>query len=71
MFASENLIAMNNVRNGIIRIKRKERAWHVKIFHMDRCHQLFHDFDFGGADGDNKFFLDVSQVANNSVQSNY
>ena len=37
-------------RDGIIRIKREERARPVKIFHMDKLHQLFPDFDFGDVD---------------------
>ena len=37
-------------RDGIIRIKREERARPVKIFHMDKLHQLFPHFDFGDVD---------------------
>ena len=58
-------------RDGIVRIKREERARPVKIFHMGKLHQLFPDFDFGEADGDNDIFLDASQVANYSTQSSY
>ena len=46
--------------DGIIRIKHEEGARPVKIFHMDKLHLLFPDFDFGDADEDDDIFLDVS-----------
>ena len=58
-------------RDGIIRINREERARPTKIFHMDKLHQLFPDFDFGDADEDDDTFLYASQVANDSTQSSY
>ena len=58
-------------RDGIIRIKREERAKPVKIFQMHKFHQLFPDSDFGDADEDNDIFLNASQVANGSTQSSY
>ena len=58
-------------RDGIIRIKHAERAIPVKIFHMDKLHQLLPDLDFGDADEDDDIFLDASQVANNSTQFRY
>ena len=45
-------------RDGIIRIKREERARPVKIFHMEKL-QFFPDFDFGDADEDDDIFLDA------------
>ena len=56
-------------RDGIIRIKCEERARLVKIFRMDKLHQLPPDFDSGDPHEDD--FLDASQVANDSVQSWY
>ena len=47
-------------RDGIIRIKRDERARPVKIYHMEKLHQLFPDFDFGDVDGDDDIFLYTS-----------
>ena len=58
-------------RNGVIRIKREERARPVKIFHMDKLHQLFPDFDFSDVDENDDIFLDTSQVTNDSTQSSY
>ena len=37
-------------RDGIVRIKRQEKDRPVKIFHMDKFHMLFPDFDLGDAD---------------------
>ena len=59
------------LREGIVRIKRRERDRPVKIFHMNKLHELFLDFDFGDADNEDDIFLDASQVVNNSVQSSY
>ena len=42
----------------------------MKIFHIDKLHELFPDFDFGDAD-DEDIFLDASQVVNDSVQPCY
>ena len=38
---------------------------------MNKLHQLFPDFDFGGTDEDDDIFLYASQVANDSIQSSY
>ena len=43
----------------------------MKIFLMDKLHQLLHKFCFGNADEDNHIFLDASQVANDSAESSY
>ena len=43
----------------------------MKIFLMDKLHQLFPDFGFGDKDEDDDIFLDASQVANDSAQSSY
>ena len=37
-------------RDGIVRIKRREKDRPMKIFHMDKLHGLFPDLDFGDAD---------------------
>ena len=58
-------------RDGVVRIKHEERAKLMKIFHMDKLHQLFPDFDFGDADEDDDNFLNASQVANDSTQFSY
>ena len=59
-------------RDGIVRIKRQEKDRPVKIFHVDKLHRLFSDFDFGDAEDGDDIFLDASQVVNNdSVQSSY
>ena len=39
-------------RNGIVRIKHEERVRQVKIFPMEKLHQLFPNFDFGDPDED-------------------
>ena len=49
-------------RDGIVRIKYEERARPAKIFHIDKLHQLFPDFDFGNADDDDDMFLDASHL---------
>ena len=60
------------LRDGIVRIKRREKDRPVKIFHMDKLHGLFPDFDFGDAEDKDGIFLDASQVVNNdSMQSSY
>ena len=43
----------------------------MKIFHMDKLHGLFPDFDFGDADDKDDIFIDASPVVNDSVQSSY
>ena len=43
----------------------------MKIFHMDKFHELFPDVDFGDADDEDDIFLDASQVVNDSVQPSY
>ena len=53
-------------RGGIIRIKQEERARPVKIFHMEKLHQFFPDFDFGDADEGDDIFLNVSAIASDS-----
>ena len=58
-------------RDVIIRIKYKDKASLVKLFHMDTLDQLFPDFDFGDANEYDNIFLDASKVANDSVQSSY
>ena len=58
-------------RDGILRIKRDERAKPVNVFHMDKLHQLSPDFDFGDVDEDDDIFLDASQLSNDSTQSCY
>ena len=59
-------------RDGIVRIKRQEKDRPVKIFHMDKLHGHFPDFDFGDAEDEDDIFLDASQVVNNdSMQSSY
>ena len=55
--------------DGIINIKCEEKAKHVRIFQRDKLHQLFLKFGFSDADEDNDFFLDVSQIANDSAAS--
>ena len=55
--------------DGIIRIKREEKARPVKIFHLGKLHQFFADFDFGDLDEDDDMFLDASQIANDFTQS--
>ena len=59
------------LRDGIVRIKRREKDRPVKIFHMDKLHGLFPNFDFGDADDKDNVFLDASQVVNDSVQSSF
>ena len=56
-------------RDGIVRIKRREKDRPVKIFHMDKLYGLFSDFSFGDAYDEDEVFLDPSQVTNDSVQS--
>ena len=51
-------------RDDIIRIKAKDRARAVKIFHLDKLHQPFPNFDLGNADEDDDIFLNAFQVAN-------
>ena len=80
IFANENLTPMNEsiaynrlihgcfLRDGIVRINRREKDRRVKIFHIDKLHGLFPDFDFGVADDEYDIFLDASQVVNDSVQ---
>ena len=48
-------------RDEMIRIKREERARLVKIFHLDKFHQLFPDFDFDDRDEDDDIFTDASK----------
>ena len=44
----------------------------MKIFHMDKLHDFFPDFDFGDAEDEDDIFLDVSEVVNNDLmQSSY
>ena len=84
IFAIENLtsIAYNSCKlkcNGLIhscfsrdciaRMKCEETAKPVNIFHMEKLHQLFPDFEFGSADENDDIFLDASQVANDSTKS--
>ena len=81
IFANENLTPVNEStayncrklkhRDGIVRIKRREKDRPVKIFHMDKLHGLFPNFDFGDADDKDNVFLDASQVVNDSVQSSF
>ena len=60
------------LRDGIVRIKCREKDRPVKIFHMDKLQGLFPDFDFGDAEDKDGIFLDASQVVNNdSMQSSY
>ena len=54
-------------RDGIIRIKREERARPVKIFHMSKLHQLFPDFDFGDVDEDDDIFLDLRTCFDSTI----
>ena len=54
-------------RDGIIRIKREERARPVKIFHMSKLHQLFLDFDFGDVDEDDYIFLDLRTCFDSTI----
>ena len=58
-------------RDGIVRIKHREKDRPLKIFHKDKLHGLFPEFDFGYADDRDGIFLDASQVVNDSVQSSY
>ena len=59
-------------RDGIVRIKCKEKNRPAKIFYMDKLHGLFPDFDFGDVEDEDDILLDASQVVNNdSVQSGY
>ena len=59
-------------RDDIVRIKHREKDRPVKIFHMDKLHGLFPDFDFGDAEDEDDIFLNASQVENNdSMQSSY
>ena len=58
-------------RDGIVRIKHWEEDRPLKIFHKDKLHGLFPEFDFGYADDRDDIFLDASQVVNDSVQSSY
>ena len=59
-------------RDGIVRIKCKEKDRPAKIFYMDKLHGLFPDFDFGDAEDEDDILLDASQVVNNdSVQSGH
>ena len=58
-------------KDGIIRIKREERARTVKIFHMEKLHQLLPDFEFGDADEHKDISLDTFKVVNDSTQSSY
>ena len=59
------------LRDDIVRIKHREKDRPMKIFHMDKLHGLFPDFDFVNADDEDDTFLDASQVMNDSVQSSY
>ena len=60
------------LRDGIVRIKHREKDRPMEIFHMDKLHELFPDFDFGDADDeDDDIFLDASQVVNDLMQSSY
>ena len=58
-------------RDGIVRIKLREKDRPMKIFHMGKLHGLFPDFDFGDADDEDDIFVDASQVVNDSMQSSY
>ena len=46
-------------RDGIVRIKCREKDKPVKIFHMDKHHGLFPHFDFGDAEDEDDIFLDA------------
>ena len=60
------------LRDGTVRTNRQEKDRPMKIFHMDKLHELFSDFDFGDAKDEDDIFLDASQVVNNdSVRSSY
>ena len=59
------------LKDGIIRIKRRKKDRLLIIFHMNKLHGVFPDFDFGDAYDEEDIFLDVLQVANDSVQSSY
>ena len=56
-------------RDGIVRIKRQEKDRPVKIFHADKLHGVFPDFDFVDANDKDDIFFDASQVVNDLVQS--
>ena len=47
-------------RDGIVTIKRREKDRPVKIFHIDKLHGLFPDFDFGDAENEDDIFHDAS-----------
>ena len=48
-------------RDGIIRIKRQENYRSVKIFHKDKLHGFFPDFDFGDAGDEDDINIDGLQ----------
>ena len=58
-------------RDGIVRIEHWEKDRSMKVFHMDKLHELFPDFDFSDADDEDDIFIDASPVVNDSVQSSY
>ena len=43
----------------------------MKIFHMDKLHGFFPDFDFRDADNEDGVFLDALHVVNDLAQSSY
>ena len=58
-------------RDGIFAIKYREKDRPVTIFHMDKLHGLFPDFEFRDADNEDDIFLDALQVVNDLAQSSY
>ena len=58
-------------RDGIFAIKCQKENRPVKIFHMDKLHGLFPDFDFRDADNEDGVFLDALHVVNDLAQSSY
>ena len=49
-------------KDDIVRIKRHEKDSPVKIFYMDKLHELFPKFVFENEDDEDHIFLDASQV---------
>ena len=63
----EEIIHSCNSRNGIINIKRTDKSWPVKMFHMERLVNLFSDFDFEAGE----MYMDTSGDTDTSVHSTY
>ena len=57
MLKCSNVIHGSFSRDGIVRIKSREKDRPIKIFHMDKIHGLFPEIYSGDADDEMTYFL--------------